>query len=126
VVTEGVVLSITPQIGDSGWVMMDVSPVVTRVSSVSVVQGAGGNIESSAPNLDVAQVSSLIRARSGDTVVIGGLIQTQTSRSKRQLPGVKRLGGVGKFLGAALGGSYDAEIRKELIMVLTPTIVAQD
>lgn len=126
VVTEGVVLSITPQIGDSGWVMMDVSPVVTRVSSISVVEGDGGTIQSSAPNLDVAQVSSLIRARSGDTVVIGGLIQTQTSRTQRQLPGVNRLGGVGRFLGSALGGYYDATVRKELIMVLTPTIIAAD
>ena len=123
VVTEGVVLSITPQIGDAGWVMMDVSPVVTRVSSISVVEGVAGNIQSSAPNLDVAQVSSLIRARSGDTVVIGGLIQTQTSRTKRQLPGVDRLGSVGQFLGGVLGGHYDSTVRKELIMVLTPTIV---
>ena len=124
--TEGVVLSITPQIGEGGWVMMDVSPVVTRVSSVSVVEGPGGGIQSSAPNLDVAQVSSLIRARSGDTVVIGGLIQTQTSRTKRTLPGVDRLGGVGRALGSVLGGHYDASVRKELIMVLTPTIVAAD
>ena len=60
VVTEGVVLAITPQIGENGWVMMDVSPVVTRVSSVSVVQNQAGIVQSSAPNLDVAQVSSLV------------------------------------------------------------------
>lgn len=120
VVTEGVVLSITPQISKEGWVMMDVSPVVTRVSSVSVVEGANGQILSSAPNLDVAQVSSLIRARSGDTVVIGGLIQSQTTKTYRGLPGTRRLGAAGKLLG---GGKYEATTRKELIMVLTPTIV---
>lgn len=120
VVTEGVVLSITPQIGHGGWVMMDVSPVVTRVSSVSVVQGANGQVQSSAPNLDVAQVSSLIRAQSGDTVVIGGLIQTQESVTKRGIPGLTRLGAVGRALG---GGQYTNKVRRELIMVLTPTIV---
>ena len=123
VVTEGVVLSITPQIGEGGWVMMDVSPVVTRVSSVSVVEGVNGQIQSSAPNLDVAQVSSLIRAKSGDTVVIGGLIQTQDSTTRRGLPGSSRLGAMGRALG---GGSYKSSVRKELIMVLTPTIVPQD
>ncbi|MEM8769901.1 MAG: secretin N-terminal domain-containing protein, partial [Pseudomonadota bacterium] len=35
VVTEGVVLALTPQISLDGWITMDVSPVVTRVSSVS-------------------------------------------------------------------------------------------
>ena len=123
VVTEGVVLSITPQIGERGWVMMDVSPVVTRVSSVSVVEGPGGVIQSSAPNLDVAQVSSLIRARSGDTVVIGGLIQTQDSTTKRGIPGLTRMGAVGRALG---GGVYKQTVRKELIMVLTPTVIADE
>ena len=121
VVTEGVVLSITPQIGERGWVMMDVSPVVTRVSSVSIVEGPGGVIQSSAPNLDVAQVSSLIRAQSGDTVVIGGLIQSQESTTKRGIPGLTRLGPVGRAFG---GGVYKNTVRKELIMVLTPTVIA--
>ncbi len=123
VVTEGVVLSITPQIGEHGWVMMDVSPVVTRVSSISVVEGPGGQIQSSAPNLDVAQVSSLIRAKSGDTVVIGGLIQTQDSVTKRGIPGLTKMGALGRALG---GGHYENRLRKELIMVLTPTIVPQE
>jgi MSHA type pilus biogenesis protein MshL len=120
VVTEGVVLSITPQIGERGWIMMDVSPVVTRVSSVSVVEGPNGTIQSSAPNLDVAQVSSLVRARSGETIVLGGLIQTQTSLTKRGIPGLTRLGPLSRVL----GGQYDSQVRKELIMILTPKIVA--
>ncbi len=119
VVTEGVVLSITPQIGADGWVMMDVSPVVTRVSSVAVVENDNGVVQSSAPNLDVAQISSLIRARSGETVVIGGLIQSFDSDTQRGLPGLTRTG----LLGRLFGGRYHSTVRKELIMVLTPTIV---
>lgn len=120
VVTEGVVLSITPQIGDGGWIMMDISPVVTRVSSVSVVEDANGVIQSSAPNLDVAQVSSLVRARSGETVVLGGLIQTADSTTRRGIPGATKLGVFSKLL----GGEYKASQRKELIMILTPSLVA--
>ncbi len=122
VVTEGVVLSITPQIGEHGWVMMDISPVVTRVSSVSTVESAEGLIQSSAPNLDVAQVSSIVRARSGDTVVLGGLIQTQSSETERGIPGLTNLGPVSRLF----GGRYERVLRKELIMVLTPTIVAAE
>ena len=122
VVTEGVVLSITPQIGNGGWIMMDVSPVVTRVSSVSTVEGAGGQIQSSAPNLDVAQVSSLVRARSGDTVVLGGLIQTRDSYTRRGLPGLNRVPGLSRWV----GGEYKNKVRKELIMVMTPTVVPSE
>lgn len=119
VVTEGVVLSITPQIADNGWIMMDVSPVVTRVSSVSTVTNDNGVIQSSAPNLDIAQVTSLVRARSGETVVIGGLIQTQSSVTQRSIPGTNWMGPLKNLA----GGTYDAQVKSELVMVLTPVIV---
>ena len=119
VVTEGIVLSITPQISRDGWVMMDVSPVVTRVSSVSEVKGTTGNVESSAPNLDIRQTSSLIRAFNGETVVIGGLIQTTEANTDRGIPGVKDVPGAGHLFKS----QYEAVIKKELIIFLTPKLV---
>jgi len=119
VVTEGIVLSITPQISKDGWVMMDVSPVVTRVSSVSEVKGPSGNVLSSAPNLDIRQTSSLVRVFNGETVIIGGLIQTQESRTSRGVPGLKDIPLAGKLF----QGQYDSVIRKELIIFLTPIVI---
>ena len=119
VVTEGIVLSITPQISREGWVMMDISPVVTRVSSVSEVRGPGGNVESSAPNLDIRQTSSLVRAFNGETVILGGLIQTQEARTDRGVPGINRVPAVGGLF----RGEYTSVIKKELIIFLTPKLV---
>ena len=119
VVTEGIVLSITPQISMDGWVTMDVSPVVTRVSSVSEVVDGDGNVQSTAPNLDISQASSLVRARSGETIVIGGLIQTQESYTNRGVPGLRKIPGVG----ALFSGTYKADQQKELVMFLTPRVV---
>lgn len=119
VVTEGIVLSITPQISMDGWITMDVSPVVTRVSSVSEVIDDNGNVQSTAPNLDISQASSLVRARSGQTIVIGGLIQTQDSYTSRGIPGLKNIPGIGYLF----SGTYRAEQKKELIMFLTPRLV---
>ena len=119
VVTEGIVLSITPQISREGWVMMDISPVVTRVSSVSEVKDGSGNVESSAPNLDIRQTSSLVRAFNGETVIIGGLIQTQEARSDRGVPGLNRVPGIGGLF----RGEYKSVVRKEMIIFLTPKLV---
>lgn len=121
VVTEGIVLSITPQISTNGWITLDVSPVVTRVSSVSEVLDDNGNVQSTAPNLDISQVSSLVRARNGETIVIGGLIQTQLSDTVRRVPGLGHIPGVGRLFSS----TYQAESRKELIMLMTPRIVPQ-
>jgi MSHA type pilus biogenesis protein MshL len=119
VVTEGIVLSITPQISGSGWITMDVSPVVTRVSSVSEVLDDNGNVQSTAPNLDISQASSLVRARDGDTIVIGGLIQNQQTETRRSVPGIGRV----PFVGRLFGSNYTTEARKELIMLLTPRLI---
>ncbi|NRA53894.1 MAG: secretin N-terminal domain-containing protein [Gammaproteobacteria bacterium] len=119
VVTEGIVLSITPQISKDGWVIMDVSPVITRVSSVSEVKDSTGNVLSSAPNLDIRQTSSLIRALNGETIIIGGLIQTQQSKTNRGVPGIKDVFGVGQLF----EGNYENTVKKELIIFITPTVI---
>ncbi len=119
VVTEGIVLSITPQVAESGWITLDVSPVVTRVSSVSEVLDDNGNVQSAAPNLDISQTSSLVRARSGETVVIGGLIQNQQTEARRAVPVLSAVPLVGKLFQSY----YTIEARKELIVMLTPRLV---
>ncbi len=121
VVTEGVVLAITPQISLDGWITMDVSPVVTRVSSVSEVKDETGNVVSSAPNLDVSQSSSLVRTQSGNTIVIGGLIQDIKSDTDRGILGLASVPG----LGGLFKGQYKATERTELVMFVTPRLIGQ-
>ncbi len=107
-ITEGVTLAITPQISTDGWNMMDVSPVVTRVSSVSTIVDDKELIQSCTPYLDIRQTSSFIRSRSGETVVIGGLIQGQNSTTERSVP---LLGDI-PFLGKLFRGTYKTKIKK--------------
>lgn len=119
VVTEGIVLALTPQIVKNGWIMLDVSPVITRVSSISTVLEANGQVRSSVPNLDIRQASSLVRLRSGETVVIGGLIQDEESNTERSLPGLGNI----PFVGELFKGKYQFRGKKELVMFLTARLV---
>ncbi|MEL7311132.1 MAG: secretin N-terminal domain-containing protein [Pseudomonadota bacterium] len=120
VVTEGIVLSITPQISKAGLITLDVSPVVTRVSSVSEVLDENGNVQSAAPNLDISQTSSLVRAGSGETIVIGGLIQSQETEARRRVPFLSRI----PLIGRLFQSNYTIETRKELILMLTPRLIS--
>lgn len=119
VVTEGIVLALTPQIANNGWIMLDVSPVITRVSSISRVLEANGQVRSSAPNLDIRQASSLVRLRDGETVVIGGLIQDEASDTERGIPGVENI----PVAGNLFKGNYQFRGKKELVMFLTARLV---
>ena len=121
VVTEGIVLAITPQISMNGWITMDISPVVTRVSSVVEVKNNEGVVESTAPNLDISQASSLVRARNGETIVIGGLIQKQKIDTTRGIPWLHRVPG----LGYLFKGNYQSDVQRELVMFVTPRLISQ-
>lgn len=114
-VTEGLVLTVTPQISEDGVVTMDITPVLTRIAgSVESAEGL-----SSAPILDIAQTSSLVRVFDGDTVVVGGLIQELLSNSKRGVPVLGDIPGIGTLFSS----TYDREARKEMVVFLTPRII---
>lgn len=114
VVTDGLVLWLTPQISADGWIMVDISPTITRISGTT--KSPLGN---TSPVLEVKQTTALLRLRDGETVVIGGLIQDASSDSERKIPVLGDL----PFVGAAFRGTYNATTRKELVIFLTPRIM---
>lgn len=113
-VTSGLVLSVTPQISADGWIMLDVSPIITRLTGI-----VESKLGSTAPVLDVKQSSSLVRLRDGEMVVIGGLIQDTTSKTERKVP---FLGDI-PWLGALFRGTYEVTAKTELVIFLSPHIV---
>ena len=119
IVTEGIVLGLTPQISNDGWIMIDVYPVITRVSSIAQVIGPGGQVQSTAPNLDIRQSTSLVPAQSGETIVIGGLISDTSSDTTRAVPG---LGDI-PLAGNLFKGRYNQQAKQELVIFLTPKLV---
>ncbi|MCC7377535.1 MAG: hypothetical protein IT581_22940 [Verrucomicrobiales bacterium] len=113
-VTISTILSLTPQISEDGWITMDISPVITRLVST-----ASGPDESTAPEVDIKQASSLVRIPQGATVVIGGLIQNERHKTTRKIPVLGDIPG----LGYAFRGIYDDTRKTELVIFITPTVV---
>lgn len=115
VVTIGTILSITPQISEDGFVSMDISPVITRL--VGTARTPDG--KTTAPEVDIKQTSSLVRMKSGTTVVIGGLIQDESYSTVRKVP---LLGDI-PLIGRLVTGNYDNRRKTELVIFITPTVV---
>ncbi|HEY3755883.1 MAG TPA: secretin N-terminal domain-containing protein [Opitutaceae bacterium] len=114
-VTIGTVLSITPQISADDIVTLDVTPAVSRL--VSTTLSPDGTI--SAPVIDIRQASSLVRVRSGTTVVMGGLVQDSSTSTERKIPILSDL----PLLGKLFTGKDKETDRTELVFFLTPRIV---
>ena len=114
-ITVGTVLSITPQISTNGWIALDISPAIS--SLVEIRESPSGL--SSGPVLDIKQASTLVRVRDGETIVLGGLIQNSDAKSRRKIPIIADIPGLGRLF----QGRFDTKQRKELVIFLTPTIV---
>lgn len=114
-ITVGTILAITPQVGEDDWVSLDVSPVLTSLLETRV----SPNKSTTAPVLDIKQASTLVRVRNGSTIVLGGLIQTETARSQRRIP----IFGDIPVLGRLFRGGFNAQRRKELVIFITPRVV---
>ncbi len=119
-VTIGVVLSVTPQISQDGWIILDISPSITRlVGTDRIVDNITLLPLATAPVIDVKQSSTLVRLRDREMVVISGLIQEETSDTVRKVPLLGDIPGVGKLF----TGTYKSTSKRELIVFLTPKII---
>jgi MSHA type pilus biogenesis protein MshL len=117
-VTIGTILSITPQISQDGWVAMDISPVLTSLVQVDT----SPDKTATSPQLTDKQASTLVRVRDGTTVMLGGLIQTETDASANKVP---VLGSI-PVLGQLFTGTYHNKTKNELVILVTPHIVLTD
>ena len=114
-ITVGTVLSITPQVSDDGLITLDITPAVSRLAGTKT--SATGLTD--APIIDIRQASSIVRVRDGATVIMGGLVQNSSTKTKRKVP---FLGDI-PLLGRAFSGTYDSSDSTELIFFVTPHIV---
>ena len=114
-VTVGLVLSVTPQISEDGWIMLDVTPIISRLREITT-----SPLETAtAPVLDVKQSSGLVRLKDGEMIIIGGLIQEESSETQRKVP---ILGDI-PFLGRLFTGTYTIKTKSELVIFISPKIV---
>ncbi len=114
-VTVGLVLSVTPQISEDGWIMLDVTPILSRLRDIVT----SPQKTATAPVLDVKQSSGLIRLKDGEMVIIRGFIQEESSETERKVP---LLGDI-PMLGRLFKGTYTAKRKSELVIFISPKII---
>ena len=125
-VPVGVVMSVTPQINDIGAVNVTVRPTISRVLSFvrdpnPQLNGANGAlvIPSQIPQIQVREMESMLQINSGNTAVLGGLMQDDIQRNSDRVPGLSDIPGVGIIF----KGRDDANSKTELVIFLRPTVI---
>ncbi len=115
---SGIALDVTPQISAEGFVTLHVHPTVSEViEQRKKISGEDVPLAAST----IRESDSIVRARSGQIVVIGGLMESSSSDSDAGLPWLSRIPG----LGHAFKQKQQSSVKRELVILLKP-VVADD
>lgn len=107
-IDTGIVLEIVPYIDDDGNVLLNVKPSITSAQ-----------LEEGIPVTRTAFVETWLVAESGETVLIGGLIQDSITKTRSEVPCLGDLPLLGPLFGSR-GRSVD---KVELVVLITPSVV---
>jgi MSHA biogenesis protein MshL len=84
--------------------------------------GSGGSMNLPLASSNVSETDSIVRAQDGQIVAIGGLMKQTMGESRSQIPGA----GDAPFLGALFRHTAQGSVKKELIILLKPTVIQDD
>jgi type IV pilus assembly protein PilQ len=106
-------LEVTPQVTPDNKIILDLT--VTQDTEGKVVQTPTGN----AVAIDTQRITTQVLVDNGETIVLGGIYQQQTTNTISKIP---VLGDI-PYAGALFRRSLDKTEKKELLIFVTPKII---
>jgi MSHA biogenesis protein MshL len=117
---SGVALDVTPQISDDDSVTLHVHPTISDVSDQITSLTVNGSVNTLPLALSVVRESdSIVHARSGQLVIIGGLMREVVNKNAYKTPVLGDIPGLGKLFRS----DQNQKQTTELVILLRPTIV---
>ncbi|WP_267225346.1 type II secretion system secretin GspD [Dyella silvae] len=108
----GVILSVQPRVNPGGLVYMNIGQQVSQVDTT--VASVNGN-----PTISQRQLATQVAVQSGQTVLLGGLIQQQEGATNTGIPGLNSIPVIGRLFGTTSRNRN----RTELIVLITPRVI---
>ena len=119
----GISLDVTPQIDDSGNVILHIHPLVTAVSGTPLTFNLGAGDQSiTVAKIDVSESDTMVRTTDGNIVVLGGLMQVTLNNGRSGVPGLADA----PVIGGAFQNSSNDTVKRELVILIRPTIIDSD
>lgn len=114
----GVNLAVTPSVTAGNVVAMQIDQTVTDAGSPDTTTSAGGGER---PFLQ-RQISSKVAVRSGESIVLGGLIKNNQTNRKTGVPLLQNI----PLIGNLFAENVSTGVRTELLVIITPRVVRTD
>ena len=119
---SGIALDVTPQIGDDE-ITLHIHPTISTVDATPTdIPGTGAQGATGSVNLaksTVRESDSIVRAKNGQLIVIGGLMQDKTAELITGIPFLKDI----PFVGTVFRHTRQQATKSELVILLRPIIL---
>jgi general secretion pathway protein D len=119
VAAEGFMMSVLPQISEAEAIVLNVRPTIRR----RVADATDPNPALTTPNLipvfETREFDSMLRIQSGETAVLGGLMQDSVENVEDTIPGLNRI----PFLGKLFAQERKVTRKTELVIFLRATVI---
>ena len=118
---SGIALDVTPQIDDNEEITLHIHPSITQVTEVT--KTFGNNIGALPMALTTVRESdSIVKAKNGQIIVLGGLMQETNTENKEGITGLARIPYIGNLFRINTGKTQ----KSELIILLKATFIDSD
>ena len=126
----GLTLNIIPEVTEDGYIIMRINPITSELlndSELSSSSSTGGSTTTQTqrtmpPDTRVKQMTSIVKVKDTQKVLIGGLIEKKISRDNTKVPFVGDI----PLFGRLFNNDTDTVRKSELFILITPTLIKQD
>jgi len=120
---SGIALDVTPQISADGDVILHIHPTVSEVTDqTKALTVSGETDELPLAFSEIRESDSIVKARSGQIIAIGGLMRSSSRRVESSMPVLGRVPGLRRIFGS----TREVETKTELVILLRPIVVDED
>ena len=120
---SGIALDVTPQISADGEVILHIHPTVSEVSDqTKALTVSGQTDELPLAFSEIRESDSVVKAKSGQIIAIGGLMRNTSKRVEATTPVIGRVPGLRRLFGS----TRETEVKTELVILLRPIVVDDD
>lgn len=120
---SGIALDVTPQINEKNEVILHIHPSISEVKDqIKEITVSGEDQSLPLAFSTVRETDSVVRAKSGEVIIIGGLMQNENTDTVGGVPGLSKI----PLLGRLFQQTQRTAKRSELVILLKPIVIGND
>lgn len=123
-VLSGMIIGIVPYISERGDITLNITPITSDLINLQdkTFGSAGNQVTITIPTVALREMTTTVKMRDGQMVIIGGLISKKESTNEEKIPLIGDI----PYLGRLFTRTNNTETRSELVLLLRPHIVENE